>query len=560
MNKKYYFGGLGALVGVLVLAAPAHAFSLNFQTFFSKYAPVEQTQAQEAGEITAPAESVVPLQPINQNQQPMPPDQIQPPQPINNDNTFGGGNNMMPNQPPRPDGNMPPGGNMMPSGPNNMPQFGGGGPGQMGGPSEEQMAKQQAQRLKDIKRTIKYMKTAIATFEKMMAKGSTLSDALKAKITQAKELTAKIDSAGTGDEITNDDMDTLRDLMNDLQEEQQSMQRLTEFRRNITFTERGVKMFETQLTRLQKQKVAIPADVTDNLSKIKQLIATVKTAASWDEMQTAGVEDLGDLMNTLNESRNTLEMLARWPQTIKQMDKEVLNLDRQVKRDKTIVDRLMKKEIDLTENYNKFVEMAGKLKAARDDAAAKMAAGDSDGAFTAAQDDFFGQIEETYQNARIIETMNGLGMFASSFKSQLNKAKQTINQLKKKKIDVTELQAIYDDTKTKGDETLALIKVKPIDEEAIIAAMEELGNLRVDFGNKVSELEGDDAADMPWQQGPQQFKAVQMAPNFDQYFPQQNQPNMMGGNGGGPNGGPGGGPNGGPTCNVNGVEMPGACQ
>ena len=133
------------------------------------------------------------------------------------------------------------------------------------------------------------------------------------------------------------------------------------------------------------------------------------------------------------------------------------------------------------------------------------------------------------------------------FKNELKKAQQQINQLKKKKVDVTELQAIYDDTKTKGNETLALIKVKPIDEEAVITAMEEMGDLRVEFGDKVAELQGDDVVDMPWEQGSQQFKEVKMAPNFNQYFPQQPTQPVSGGGGG-------------QTCNVNGVEMPGPCN
>jgi len=522
----------------LVWVAPAHAFSLNFKTFFEKFAPVEKIQAQEAGEMTAPA------------------DQIQPLPPVDNDSSS---NNPTPTtcrvndvDVPCPGVNNPP----QPNQPNqNQPgQFNQSGQQGQPGPSAEQMAKQSAQRLKEMKNGLKTIRATVTSFEKLMVKGNTLSDALQAKIVQAKELATKIEGTTTADEISNDDMDTLRELMNDLREEQQSMQRLTEFRKNIIYTERGVKNFESQVKRLEKQKIVIPADVTANLEKIKQLITTVKTAVSWEEMQTAGVEDLGDLMDTLNESRNNLEMLARWPKTLKQMDKEITNLNRQVKKDKIIVDRLLKKEIDLTENYNKFVEMAEKIKAARADAATKMAAGDSQGAFNVAEDDFFGQLEETYQNAKIIEMMNSLGAFTSSFKSELNKAKQTIKQLANKKIDITELQAIYDETKTKGDETLALIKIKPIDEEAVITAMEELGNLRVDFGNKISELQGDDSADMPWEQGTNQFKAVSVTPNFNQYFPQQQQQPMPG------VGGSGDGGNKGPTCNVNGVEMTGACE
>ena len=551
MFKKYYLGGLLVigilLAGVVVFSMPERVTDLRFTSFFDKFAPIEKVNAEENNNETI--SPLIPSQPIPVVQ---PIEQAQPLQPINNDGVAV--NNPPPAtcrvngvdmpgdcaQYPPPSDNAS-GGSVappMPVQPNNQAM--------QPGPNEEQMAKQQAERLKDMQRSIKPLKNSLATFEKLMAKGNTLSDALKVKITQAKEIVAKIENAKSAEEISNDDMDNLRELMNNLEEERQSMQRLTEFRRNISNTERGVKNFESQLTRLQKQKIVVPADVTENLNKIKQLISVVKIAKSWEEMQTAGVEDMGDLMDTLNESRNNLEMLARWPQTLKQMNKEVVNLDRQVKKDKGIVDRLLKKGIDLTENYNKFVEMVNKIKVVRDEANSKMAAGDSENAFNLVQDDFFGQLEETYQNAKVIEIMNNLGAFTSSFKSELNKAKQQINQLGKKKIDVTELQAIYNETKIKGDETMVLVKTKPIDEEAVITAMEEMQNLRVDFGEKVSELQGEDAVDMPWEQGNQQFKAVQMTSDFNQYFSQPQQPI----NGGASK----------PTCNVGGIEMQGSCD
>lgn len=545
MFKKYYLAGLlliGACAAViLVFTMPARAVDLRFTSFFDKFAPIEQAKAQESNETIAPLEPTQPTSGQPTTEVPPAQDQPLPPTPptcrVNGVDMPGDCSQYPPPSDKASGGNVAPPPSMQEQQNNQRPM--------QPGPSDEQMAQQQVQRLKDMKRGLKPLQNSITAFEKLMTKGNTLSDALKERITQAKELSAKISSAQTADEVSNEDMDTLRELMNDLEEERQSTQRLTEFRRNITNTERGVKNFESQLKRLQKQKLVVPTGVAENLTKIKELIAIVKTAKSWEEMQAAGVEDMGDLMDTLNQSRNDLEMLARWPQTLKQMDKEIVNLNRQVKKAKTVVDRLLKKEIDLTENYSKFVEMAGKLKTARDDANAKMAAGDSEGAFNVAQDDFFEQLEETYQNMKVIEVMSNLGMFASSFKSQLKMAQQQINQLKKKKIDIAELQAIYDDTKTKGNETLALIKVKPVDEEAVITAMEEMGDLRVEFGDKVAELQGDDVVDMPWEQGKQQFKAVQMAPNFNQYFPQQPQPTTGGAAT--------------PTCNVDGVEMPGPC-
>lgn len=39
-----------------------------------------------------------------------------------------------------------------------------------------------------------------------------------------------------------------------------------------------------------------------------------------------GWEEIGDIMDQLGESRRELEMLARWSQAVKQIDKEITNL------------------------------------------------------------------------------------------------------------------------------------------------------------------------------------------------------------------------------------------
>ena len=78
--------------------------------------------------------------------------------------------------------------------------------------------------------------------------------------------------------------------------------------------------------------------MSENLGKVKAIIADIKAG----KMENAG--DIFDLMRDLNENRGQMEMLARWPQTVKEMDRQVKNLERELKkRSKLSVDRLNKK-------------------------------------------------------------------------------------------------------------------------------------------------------------------------------------------------------------------------
>ena len=81
----------------------------------------------------------------------------------------------------------------------------------------------------------------------------------------------------------------------------------------------------------------VPAGITANVEKVKAIIVDIKSG------KTENAEDIFDAMQELDQDRGQLEMLARWPQTVKEMDRELKNLAREMKRAKTIVDRLSKK-------------------------------------------------------------------------------------------------------------------------------------------------------------------------------------------------------------------------
>ena len=96
-----------------------------------------------------------------------------------------------------------------------------------------------------------------------------------------------------------------------------------------------------------------------------------------------------------------------------------------------------------------------------------------------------------------------------------------------------------------------LFKTNPLDVDAVIEALGEIENMKQEFDDKMGEITGTEDQ-MPWEKGPQQFKQMEVSPNLDKWIPRQSQNTNMPGKGDSAGGGQ--------TCNVNGVEMPGACQ
>ncbi len=477
-------------------------------------------------------------------------------------------NNYQMQEPPQNQQQFGPGGGCAPGTTcegNQSGQFGpgGGGQGQMGpggegqfgpgqgqqGPSEEQQKQQQERQMKDMKRGIRQMESGIKQLEKMFAqaekKGTVIPQEIKDKLQKAKDIISALTTATTPEEIQNAGMEEFGNLMQELDEARRTLiedgQRVQDMKRNMKNMNKGLQMFEKQIAQLTKQGVAVPSDISENLNKIKTIVAAVNAAKTWDEMMAAGIDELQDLMQTLDQSRQQLEMLTRWPQTLKQLDRELKQLTAALKRSKTIVNSLLKKGIDLNSVYSDFEAAVNKLKSVRDEAAAKMKAGESEAAFDLLENDFFGQMEDIWEFQKTIDIMSNLGRFASEFKQGLAQSQQTINRLKRQKIDTAELQDLLEQAKVKGNDVLALLKIKPIDEEAIMAGMEELWNLKQEFENKVGELTGQEEA-MPWEQGPQQFQGLSMPSGIQKMIPQksveqppQNEmaPGTSGGGGGG---------------------------
>ncbi len=388
--------------------------------------------------------------------------------------------------------------------------------------NEQQQKQQQEQQMQNMKQGALMMGNNLSKFESMIKeseqKGITIPQETKDKLEKAKSMLEQMKSSQTVEDMQKINTKDIGDLMGSLEQKRQEVsnntQRLQDIRRGTQGMEQGVKQFESQIAKLQKQNITIPAGITDALSKMKTIIEAVKNAKSFDDAQKAGVDDLPDLMGTLQESRQQLEYLARWPQTLKQVDRQLSQMQQTLKRAKGMVDRLAKKEINVSGPYSEFESGVAKLKSVRDDAVAKVAAGNAQDAFDALQDDFFDQVQDVSEHMRVIETMSNLGRFASDFKRGIADAQRRISDLKRRKIATKELEDLLNKAKAKGAEAQQLMKAQPLDEDAVLSVLQDLENVRQEFDSKVSDLSGE-IQQQPWEQGQDQFNTLQLPSGFE---------------------------------------------
>lgn len=284
------------------------------------------------------------------------------------------------------------------------------------------------------------------------------------------------------------------------QSEQFNKQMVQNAQQQVRGFEQQLKQFDKQVQALTKQNLPVPAEISGSLTKMRTIIAAVKNAKSVDDLEAAGWEDIRDEMNALYENQRLLQELAQWPKALKMIDKQITSMTRELKKYKSLSDKLQKNEVDVSSLYTELERAVLSLKMYRDEAAAKVAAGDVETAYEILEDKFFDAFEIIREKQQILKTMSNVGRFPSEFKKAQKQITRTISQLKKQKVSTVELEQLEITINQKGQAIQQLIKARPIDMDAIMDALEDLSDVRQDFMDEIQTLMGD-SVDMPWEQG-----------------------------------------------------------
>ena len=383
----------------------------------------------------------------------------------------------------------------------------------------EQMQKQaEEQQLKGMKQGAAGMEKALKQFENNFAKlqknGTAISDTTQEKLRSLRSDVEAIKNAQTASDVQNVDQTALQDKLSSLGDEIGGYQKMQGLKKMLASMNRGVASFEKQMTKLQGQGVTIPSSVTEDFNSLKAGLQTINDAKTPQELDSANPDQLGDLMTKVNESRPALEMAAKWPRVLKQADQQLASFDKQITKTQALVTKLSAQGVDVSTEFNTFQTDVANLKTARDEADALMKDGKSDEAFTKIENDFFNMLDNAGEHQRVIQNLANLSRFNVEFKRSMADAQKSIKALVKRKIDTTDVQAIYDQALAKGNEISALIKVKPIDEEAVRTAMDEMESLKQNFLDKVDELSG--GQPMMWEtKTPAQFQNLALPKDFN---------------------------------------------
>ena len=95
-----------------------------------------------------------------------------------------------------------------------------------------------------------------------------------------------------------------------------------------------------------------------------------------------------------------------------------------------------------------------------------------------------------------------------------------VRQMKTKKIDTSEFESLLTEIKTKGEECIGLTKQADVDQDTMLACLQELEDMAQSFTSQANEELGIEES-MPWEQGGPQVKTPTFSQDLQRFIPQK---------------------------------------
>ncbi len=317
------------------------------------------------------------------------------------------------------------------------------------------------------------------------------------------------------------------------QEEEGNKRCLKDMQRGMKGTERPIKDLEKKIAQIKRSKGTVPPAVEETVANLKAGLAKIKAATTCDEAQEIQGE-LSESMENMQDLFMQLEFAAQAPKIVKQIKQGYGMLDKMWKRALLMA---KKSKVDLSEQVAKGQAIHDELKAMFDQMIAAVNSGDFEVMQNMMEsgmeaDEKRQELEEVVQ---IIDAMRNTGKMISGLNQHLNGLKRGVAQLKRKKVDVTEINACLANAKGGIDAVKSATKVRPIDFDTLIETFEAANDVLDQCDDLIGAASG------------QEEEGV-----FDDFFSDkvqkqiQSRPRPQGGEEGGPGGGgefggPGGG-------------------
>ena len=261
---------------------------------------------------------------------------------------------------------------------------------------------------------------------------------------------------------------------------------LQNFKRRIQQMEQAVARAERRVNYFRSRNVVIPEELASALSEAKALVERAKAVDSVEAMQDLDMGDLDNLMQTINEHWQKLEMTARISQMIKQAKRDLSSQTKALKRLET---KAGKSKVDIGATLSEWRSDIEALAAALS-RAEELAGSDPEEAAETLRDEFFDKMGDLGEKRQVVEMILGAEQAIRFSEREIKSFETRIKGLKRAGKDTSELEGILSEGKRVVGEIRSIFGNKPVDAGALVEILQELQELKHKFNQKFGELSG----------------------------------------------------------------------
>lgn len=322
------------------------------------------------------------------------------------------------------------------------------------------------------------------------------------------------------------------------QQEQQQMQMLKNAQSGLTVMQRMIGGMEKRMASIEKKGGIISAALKSSIQQVKDLMSRAQGASTMDEFQGAGLEDMRDLMQTINDEMQKAEMSTQFPAMLKQA-KRILAGQQKILGSAQKKAASLKVSVDsLLASWKSAVDA---MSQGVNQAEQSFQAGNTEEAVAALKDNVFDAMQTTNDYRQTFEMIANSQKMLASAGRELASIEKKIASLKKQGKDTADAEAALSNAKDKIQAVKDAIAQASIDPDTLISTIQDAQDAKEELYNEMYDLTGQAQYNQPFQQSVpgltmQQFQAP---PGMQHFFGGPQQQQQQGENGQGGSGQPG---------------------
>ncbi len=283
------------------------------------------------------------------------------------------------------------------------------------------------------------------------------------------------------------DFGKMNEGMQEKQQEEMQARMLRGAQKGVAQMGKSIAAMEKRIAGIEKKSGVISSDLKNAVEQAKDLMAKAKAATTMDDFQAVGLENMWDVMQTINEEMQKAEMSTQFPGMMKQANRMLSQQQKALKSAQKKADSLKISVDSLLIKWQQSVEsMSQSISQAQE----SFRAGNTMDAIDILQQEVFGAMQDIGNNQQVFEMISNSQKMLKMVEKEVISFEKKIAALKKRGKDTSDAESALLDVKAKIDAVKEVMAETDVSADTIIDAIQDAVEAKEALYEAMAELTG----------------------------------------------------------------------